>query len=139
LTSVTPRVPATIAQNRPLEAIPTRPADIAVAPTADPYTQPLAASPAGGGSPFTTAMSASTPIGNAGSTMVVSDQPSSAGGVPLVASTRASGDPQAIQIGWHDIAGESIADQAKTVLAAIGVLAMILQALRWLSREDAKS
>ena len=32
---------------------------------------------------------------------------------------------------------ESLADQAKTVLAAIGVLAMILQALRWLSRDEA--
>jgi hypothetical protein len=55
----------------------------------------------------------------------------------LVASTSAGQDPHAIQIGWHDIAGESIADQAKTVLAAIGVLAMILQALRWLSRDEA--
>ena len=30
--------------------------------------------------------------------------------------------PDVIQIGWHDIAGESLGEQAKTVLAGIGVL-----------------
>jgi hypothetical protein len=52
---------------------------------------------------------------------------------PPVASTQAG--PDVIQIGWHDIAGESLADQAKTVLAAVGTLAVVLQILKWLSRE----
>jgi serine protease Do len=58
---------------------------------------------------------------------------------PLVASTRSAEPPAARvrQIGWHDIAGETPGEQVKTVLALIGVLAILLQALRWLSREPA--
>lgn len=58
---------------------------------------------------------------------------------PVVASTR-SGDPpppEVRQIGWHDIAGETLGEQVKSVLAFIGVLAIVLQGLRWLSREPA--
>jgi len=60
-----------------------------------------------------------------------------AGGVPVVASTRSASDPQAVQIGWHDIAGDTLAEQAKTVMAAVGVLAILLHALSWLSRGEA--
>jgi hypothetical protein len=156
LTSVTPRGSASVAQSRPLEAIPTRPANIATpqAPAsgsprdaafassspgmaADSLAQQSAFVPPNGTPPFSASMSASTPLGGMTPTNVVPANPG--GEASLVASTRASQNPQAIQIGWHDIAGESLADQAKTVLAAFGVMAMILQALRWLSREDAKA
>jgi S1-C subfamily serine protease len=159
LTSVTPRVPAAITQaeqasraqvtpqsqtaTQPLAAIPTRPVNM---------TQPLGSAslaqnagqpgtPAGatlanqGSQQFSPTMSASTPLPN--SPAIAGQTPIPAEAASLVASTGAGQDPQAIQIGWHDIAGESLADQAKTVLAAIGVLAMILQALRWLSRDEA--
>ena len=36
------------------------------------------------------------------------------------------------QIGWHDLAGISIVDQGRTVLAIVGSLAILLQTLRWL-------
>ncbi len=57
---------------------------------------------------------------------------------PPVASTR-SPQPQAetVQLTWRDVAGETWGQQTKTVLAGIGVLAIILQALRLLSREEA--
>jgi hypothetical protein len=157
LTSVTPRVPAAIAQaqqapqsqvtpqaqaaTQPLAAIPTRPVNM---------TQPLDSAslahnagqpgpPAGanfGASGAGLASSAaSTPLPN--SPAIAGQAPPPAEAASLVASTSAGQDPEAIQIGWHDIAGETLADQAKTVLAAIGVLAMILQALRWLSRDEA--
>ena len=66
-----------------------------------------------------------------------SANPSTDGKATLVASTKAPEpvSPQVKQLGWHDIAGESIGEQAKTVLAAVGVLAIILQVLRLLSRE----
>jgi hypothetical protein len=57
---------------------------------------------------------------------------------PPVASTRAEGaPPEVVQITWHDVAGETWTEQAKTILAGIGALAILLQALRWLSREEA--
>lgn len=59
--------------------------------------------------------------------------------MPIVASTQAVASSDSVQIGWHDIAGDSLADQAKTVLAGVGILAILLQALRWLSREEAKA
>lgn len=57
----------------------------------------------------------------------------------VVANTRSSAEAQVEvrQIGWHDVAGDTLGEQAKTVLAGIGVLAIVLQALRWLSREGA--
>jgi len=57
----------------------------------------------------------------------------------IVANTPASDPPagEVQQIGWTDIAGETFGEQAKTVLAGIGVLAIILQLLRLLSREPA--
>ncbi len=58
---------------------------------------------------------------------------SSSAPAPPVASTQAG--PEVIQIGWHDIAGDSLSDQAKTILAAVGALALVLQVLKWLSRE----
>lgn len=151
LTSVTPRVPASVAQTRPLEAIPTRPANITMprdaaissshsAAAGEEFANPSNATPPNGTPPFPGAMSASTPLNSFAQTTVASPaMPTPVGADPLVASTRAAQDPQAIQIGWQDIAGETLTDQAKTVLAAIGVLAVIFQALRWLSREEAKA
>jgi hypothetical protein len=37
--------------------------------------------------------------------------------------------------GWQDLAGETTGDQIKTVLAAVGILAIILHGLRWMSTE----
>jgi hypothetical protein len=55
---------------------------------------------------------------------------------PLVASTRAEpAGPDVVQIGWHDIAGETWGQQAKTVLAGVGMLAILLHVLGWMSRE----
>jgi hypothetical protein len=50
---------------------------------------------------------------------------------PPTADTQPPGE----YLGWEDIAGHSLGEQAKTVLAAIGVLAIILHSLRLLSRE----
>jgi hypothetical protein len=166
LTSVTPRVPPAIAQSQPttplrtqpLAAIPTRPANVtqpidsaglvarsagladgssgsSVAASAAPNQRNSGGGAERGSPPF------SATVSTGGSPLpgspAIAEQPPTSAEASLVASTRAAQDPQAIQIGWHDIAGETIADQAKTVLAAIGILAMILQALRWLSREEA--
>lgn len=37
--------------------------------------------------------------------------------------------------GWQDLAGETTGDQIRSVLAAVGVLAIVLHALRWMSTE----
>ncbi len=65
-------------------------------------------------------------------------------GGPVVASTRsapladsAAPSSQAQDFGWTDIAGDTIGEQVKSVLAGIGVLALVLHALRWLSTERA--
>jgi hypothetical protein len=42
-------------------------------------------------------------------------------------------------LSWQDIAGETLGEQVKTVLAAIGILAIVLHALRWMSTEPAKA
>jgi hypothetical protein len=46
--------------------------------------------------------------------------------------------PHAHVIGWTDIAGETLAEQAKTVMAAVGVLALILHVLKWMSTEPSR-
>jgi hypothetical protein len=57
---------------------------------------------------------------------------------PVVASTSAGPAQHEVrELGWHDIAGDTLGEQAKSVLAGIGVLAIVLQALSWLSREPA--
>ena len=38
-------------------------------------------------------------------------------------------------IGWQDVAGETLGEQAKSILAIVGVLAIILHALRWIGAE----
>jgi hypothetical protein len=38
-------------------------------------------------------------------------------------------------IGWQDVAGETLGEQAKSILAVVGVLAILLQALRWVGAE----
>ncbi len=60
---------------------------------------------------------------------------------PVVASTRADAAalPQAQVIGWEDLAGDTLGAQIKSVLAAIGVLAMILHVLKWMSSEPANA
>jgi hypothetical protein len=59
----------------------------------------------------------------------------------VVASTRGCAPVAAAPqvIGWEDLAGETLGEQAKTVMAAIGVLAIILHALKWMSTEPAKA
>jgi hypothetical protein len=59
----------------------------------------------------------------------------------VVASTRAtSGEaPQVRSVGWEDVAGATFAEQIKTILATLGALAILLHALRWMSREPAAS
>ena len=140
LTSVVPRLPstATIAGSRPLEPIPSRAANIAQMSPADEMSPdpspPLAAMSASGSSSVSGSQPAS--IGPASWPVVSVEQEPP----PVVASTQAGGAAsESVQIGWHDIAGDSLADQAKTVLAGVGILAILLQALRWLSREEAKA
>lgn len=59
----------------------------------------------------------------------------------VVASTRsADAAIEAPQyIGWEDVAGHTAGAQIKTVLAAVGVLSIILRTLGWLGRERAKA
>lgn len=54
----------------------------------------------------------------------------------VLASTRGdSPSPHAHVIGWTDIAGETLGEQIKTVMATVGVLAVILHLLKWMSTE----
>ncbi len=54
----------------------------------------------------------------------------------VLASTRSeASDRQTHVIGWADLAGETLGQQLKTVLAAIGVLAIVLHFLKWMSTE----
>lgn len=126
---MTPEVQAVPGQSlaeRPLETIPTRPVSSSLRGelnSPDRHMK-LADSPS------------LPPTSNPGTNLANSTVPQAGnfGAVaPPVASTQAG--PDVIQIGWHDIAGESPADQAKTVLAAVGALALVLQVLKWLSRE----
>jgi hypothetical protein len=58
----------------------------------------------------------------------------------VLASTRGeSPSPHAHVIGWTDIAGESLGEQLKTMMAAVGLLAVILHVLKWMSTEPATS
>ncbi len=57
---------------------------------------------------------------------------------PVVMASTQAGEPEVAMvqtIGWEDFAGHSTGEQAKTVLAIIGVLAIVVHALSWLSRE----
>jgi hypothetical protein len=61
---------------------------------------------------------------------------------PASIVAQAPGDPSgsAVQaLSWEDVAGATIGEQVKTVLAAVGLLAVILHALRWLAAEPAKN
>ncbi len=51
--------------------------------------------------------------------------------VPAAVPTQGVAEGRVIT--WHDIAGESLFDQAKTVLAAIGLLALGYHVIRWTS------
>lgn len=57
---------------------------------------------------------------------------------PVVASTPAATGPQTQTIGWTDLAGETFGQQLKTVLAVVGVLAIVLHALKWMSTDPGK-
>jgi hypothetical protein len=117
---------AVLAATTPLEKVPARPTEIDALPN-QPRTTAAQDALAASGS------FASHPRGWQKSNTPAGDK------APLVANTR-SAEPLAAhvrQIGWNDIAGETLGEQIKTVLAMIGVLAILLQALRWLSREPA--
>ncbi len=146
LTSVVPRLPSvsTVAASPPLEPIPGRTARVAqmsaVAGTPSDASShnpapPLAAMSGSIPSSQTPSQTPSPPPGPTSWPVVSVEQEP----VPIVASTQAVASSDSVQIGWHDIAGDSLADQAKTVLAGVGILAILLQALRWLSREEAKA
>jgi len=112
---------------RPLESLPARPVSSSVRSELNSPDQ---------GTDLAGRQSLPPPAVNPGSNRVNSTESlagSSGAPVPPVASTQAG--PEVIQIGWHDIAGESLSDQAKTILAAVGALALVLQVLKWLSRE----
>ncbi len=138
LTSVVPRLPdeSALVAARPLESLPKRPAAVMTeAPTA-------AASQANRSRPVAAVATMSAQVGQATAPLEPPHQPAvSAAGdsAPLAASTPLSEDqsPQTLQISWQDIAGETLGEQAKTLLAGIGILAVLLQVLRWLSREEA--
>lgn len=57
----------------------------------------------------------------------------------VVASTRGAAPlaGEAHVIGWEDLAGATIAEQIKSIMAAIGALAVVLHLLKWLSTEPA--
>jgi hypothetical protein len=59
----------------------------------------------------------------------------------VVASTRSTepDEPQVQHLSWEDIAGQTLGEQAKTVLAGMGALMMFLHLLRWLGRERAEA
>jgi hypothetical protein len=45
---------------------------------------------------------------------------------------------QALYLRWEDVAGDTIGEQVKTILAIIGVLPVVLHVMRWLGRERAR-
>ncbi|HEY2892860.1 MAG TPA: trypsin-like peptidase domain-containing protein, partial [Pirellulales bacterium] len=61
---------------------------------------------------------------------------------PPTASVSAVVDPTQqdlfAHLGWEDIAGHTLGEQIKSVLAAVGIIAVILQVLHFASRETAK-
>ena len=44
-------------------------------------------------------------------------------------------EPPVASLGWQDVAGETLGEQAKSILAIVGVLAILLHALRWIGAE----
>jgi hypothetical protein len=124
LTSVvreTPRMP-TIVAAAPMRPLPPRPTEsrdeqeiqaVALAPS------PFAQSRAG--------------------TMVHSTSSTDKGAaIAAVASSKTS-PGEGNNLGWEDLAGETLGEQAKTVLAGIGLMMIILHGLRWLSRDEAQA
>jgi S1-C subfamily serine protease len=59
--------------------------------------------------------------------------------VAVVAQVESGGNGEVLSLGWEDVAGDTLGQQAKTVLAIVGVLAIILHALRFLSGERGKA
>lgn len=107
LSSIVPNLDrAALVAATPLKTVPARPAGI------EPWPQP----------PRSQWQSVEPPV---------EDRPA------VVASTRSSEQPapEMRQIGWTDVAGETLGEQMKTVLAGIGLLAIVLTVLRVLSRE----
>ncbi len=87
----------------------------------------------------TKSQAAAAPVTPIGSTSIRAVPLSS--GAPAAASSEVNKRPAEPRLpepqflGWQDLAGETIGDQVKTVLALVGVLAIILHGLRWLSTE----
>ncbi|MBI3838178.1 MAG: trypsin-like peptidase domain-containing protein [Planctomycetia bacterium] len=112
---------------------------LAVAPARPPQpvvTQPLVAETKSQARQADTAPAAATRVG----TTTIRSVPLPAGApaaTPSVANNPvvAPQSPETQFLGWQDLAGETTGDQIKTVLAAVGVLAIILHGLRWLSTE----
>ncbi len=67
------------------------------------------------------------------STSRAADSPAPAASAPT-APAAVSTRPQ--EIGWKDIAGETLSDQIRTVLAAVGVCAVVFHGLKWLGRDS---
>ncbi len=150
LTSIVPP-PAAIASRpalaqQPLEAIPARPPDRQAPGEASDQESPqargplpvvatssMAAPPPSAAAPVATTSTLTSTVTRGEPTPPVAAVATAEALAPPVASTSAG--PEVIYLGWQDIAGETLADQAKTVLAAVGALAMVLQILRWLGRE----
>jgi S1-C subfamily serine protease len=84
----------------------------------------------------TTSPRSATPIGAA--TIRAVPLPANAAPATPISANQPSLEPRPPEpqfFGWRELAGETIGDQAKTVLAVVGVLAIILHALRWMSTE----
>ena len=113
-----------------------RPQWVATAPLAQ-----VAARPATADAKAESIASAAAPLlpASANSVRVITTAAPVAVPGPVVASTRGAeppaGRPQVI--GWEDLAGSTLGEQLKTVMAAIGVLAILLHALKWMSTESA--
>jgi hypothetical protein len=120
LTSVLHTQPAAVLAEAPLRQLPAR--------TAEP--DPLA--------PATVALAPSFKQAAASMPRDVSASPPE----PPTASVSAVVDPtqqdQIAHLGWEDIAGHTLGEQIKSVLAGVGVIAVILQVLHFASRETAK-
>lgn len=102
----------------PLRPVPPRPGD----PEAIGEQQVVAFAPPSG-------------IGQPGARRHVFERPAEAL-PPTVASVPGGPiEPPVASIGWQDVAGETLGEQAKSILAIVGVLAILLHALRWIGAE----
>jgi hypothetical protein len=127
---------------RPVPAVPSRaaprpqaqPAQVARAPVALPVA-PRAAEPAPARlPPMDREIPAAVPSRPLNPPQVAQADPPREVGPPRPAATEEAEDPSVL--GWADLAGTTRTEQVKTVLAAIGALALLLFALRLLGEVD---